>query len=343
MSLPLVAIVILNYNGRNYLEKFLPSVISGGYDNKKIIVADNASADDSIVLVTHHFPDVEIILLERNYGFAEGYNQALQKIQADYYVLLNSDVEVTKKWIEPIISLMENDKNIAACQPKMLSYHKKESFEYAGAAGGWIDYLGYLFARGRIFEKIEIDKKQYDDIQPVFWASGAAMFVRANVYHQLTGFDTFFFAHQEEVDLCWRMQLAGYKVMYCSSSVVYHVGGGTLPKGHYKKTYFNFRNNLVMLLKNLTATEKLWKLPLRILLDVAFAFKSLFTGDVTTFKAIANAHFSLVNWCFTAKNKHHLIKKPMRRLSGVSTQSVVWAYFVQKKTCFKEIVENKHK
>ncbi|MEZ5028863.1 MAG: glycosyltransferase family 2 protein, partial [Ferruginibacter sp.] len=267
MQQPSVAIVILNWNGKPFLEKFLPSVKVSAYKFKKIIVADNASTDDSVNFLQKVHPEISIIQNESNLGFAKGYNNALKKIEADYYVLLNSDVEVTPGWIEPVISLMETNKAIAACQPKILAYADKETFEYAGASGGWIDKFGYPFMRGRIFDDCEKDNGQYNDVQPCFWASGAAFFVRSSVYHQLGGLDEFFFAHQEEIDFCWRVQLAGHKVYVQPASVVYHVGGGTLPKGNSRKTFLNFRNNLIMLYKNLPTAAALWKLPFRIMLD----------------------------------------------------------------------------
>ncbi|HRI20642.1 MAG TPA: glycosyltransferase family 2 protein [Panacibacter sp.] len=338
MHHPSTAIVILNYNGRNYLEQFLPSVIASSYPNKRIIVADNASLDDSLLLLKNQFPAVEVVLLDSNYGFAGGYNQALKRIEADYYVLLNSDVEVAADWIEPVITLMEKDKKIAACQPKILSYFQKDTFEYAGGAGGWIDQLGYPFSRGRIFENCEKDTGQYNDTSEVFWATGAAMFVRAPVFHQLYGFDAFFFAHMEEIDLCWRMQLAGYKIMCCPASVVYHVGGGTLPKGNSRKVFLNFRNNLIMLFKNLNWKEKLWKLPLRILLDVVFAWKSLLQGDSISFFAVAKAHAAVIGWLVAAKHKHTFCKMPVNTMKAVYAGSIVWAYFIKKKRRFSEIV-----
>ena len=339
---PSVAIVILNYNGKNYLEKFLPSVITSTYDNKRVIVADNASTDDSIAFLQQYYPEVERILLPINFGFAQGYNEALKQVNADYYVLLNSDVEATPGWIEPVINLMQSDATIAACQPKLLSFYNKDEFEYAGAAGGWIDFLGYPFNRGRIFETIEKDDHQYDDAKPIFWSSGAAMFVQAKLYHEIGGLDGFFFAHQEEIDLCWRMQLAGYKIMYCPQSVVYHVGGGTLPKGHYRKVFLNFRNNLIMLLKNLPLAEKLWKIPLRIALDLVFAFKSLLAKDVASFRAVFNAHIAVLKWAFNKQPVQKVSTKPMLSLKGVSQKSVIWAYFLDGKKRFNEIVdENK--
>ncbi|WP_153799919.1 glycosyltransferase family 2 protein [Foetidibacter luteolus] len=341
LSQPSVAIVILNYNGINYLRQFLPSVLNCGYGNKRVIVADNASTDGSLELLQNEFTTVERILLPRNYGFAGGYNMALQQVQADYFILLNSDVEVTPGWIEPVIALMETDPLIAACQPKLLSYHQKELFEYSGGAGGWIDYLGYPFSRGRIFEVCEADKGQYNNPEAVFWASGAAMFVRPAVFNACNGFDGWFFAHMEEIDLCWRMQLLGYKIMSCPASTVYHVGGGTLPKGNERKVYLNFRNNLVMLSKNLTVQERLWKLPFRFLLDVLFALKNLFTGYPKSFTAVLKAYVSLVLWWLRRKKKYPYRRMGMKALTGVHQHSVVWAYFAGKKTLFSEIVGKK--
>ena len=255
---PTIAIVILNWNGRKYLEQFLPSVLASTYAGKEIIVADNASTDDSIAFLSGYYPQVRVITLDRNYGFAGGYNQALKQVDSDYYVLLNSDVEVEPGWIEPILELMESDHSIGVCQPKIKMFANRELFEYAGAAGGWLDFLGYPFARGRVFDVCEQDRGQYDAAGPVFWASGAAMFVRAALYHRLGGLDGYFFAHQEEIDFCWRLQLADYKVYTCPQSVVYHVGGGTLPKGNERKVFLNFRNNLIMLAKNLPAGAKIF-------------------------------------------------------------------------------------
>jgi GT2 family glycosyltransferase len=335
---PSVAVVILNYNGTNFLKQFLPSVFASSYPNKEIIVADNCSTDDSLEILKQ-FDGVKVLALDRNYGFAEGYNQALQKVKAEYYVLLNSDVEVTAEWIEPLIALMENDKNIAACQPKILSYRERDYFEYAGAAGGWIDALGYPFSRGRVFDEHEKDIGQYDDNAEVFWATGAAMFVRASAFHEVKGFDGFFFAHMEEIDMCWRLQLAGYKIMCCSSSVVYHVGGGTLPRGNERKVYLNFRNNIIMLSKNLCWQEKIWKVPLRFFLDVLFAFKNLFTGYPASFIAIFEAYISVIKWSFSLTRKMQFKKRQMSKLTAVYKGSIVWEYFVRKKKRFSEIVK----
>ena len=341
MTQPLVAIVILNWNGKQFLEKFLPSVTASAYLNKKIIVADNASTDDSIIFLQQQYPQIQIIQNKNNGGFAKGYNIALKQVQADYYVLLNSDVEVTPNWIGPVIELMESDISIAACQPKILAYDSKNKFEYAGACGGWLDEFGYPFSRGRVFDECESDTGQYDTVQQCFWASGAAFFVRSSVYHELNGLDEFFFAHQEEIDLCWRMQLAGYKVFVQPASVVYHVGGGTLPRGNSRKTYLNFRNNLIMLAKNISLSTALWKIPFRILLDAVSAWRGLFSGDSGYFVAIFKAHLHFTGWLFWNRKYSVFPVKKGGKLSGWFKGSVVWAYFVQKKKTFSEIVGNK--
>lgn len=338
-TLPSVAIVILNWNGRQYLEKFLPSVLATTYANYKIVVADNASTDDSIHFLKNNFPQVNLILLPLNFGFAKGYNEALKKVDADYYVLLNSDVEVSPGWLQPMIELLERNESAAACQPKILAYNNKHSFEYAGAAGGWIDSFGYPFARGRVFEVCEEDKGQYDTVEEIFWATGAAMVVKGKVYHELTGFDDYFFAHMEEIDLCWRMQLAGHRIFCCPSSVVYHVGGGTLPKGASRKTFLNYRNNQIMLAKNLPWSEKWWKVPLRMELDQLSAVKSLLAGDVGYFRAVIKAHFAFLYWIFFVKKKRNKYEaKPLKKLAGVYRGNIVWQYFLRKKKLFSEIV-----
>ena len=334
---PLVAIVILNYNGRHFLQKFLPSVLASTYINKKVIVGDNASTDDSVEWMAGNYPKVEVIQNKGNYGYAKGYNQVLQQVQADYFVLLNSDVEVTPGWIEPIIELMESEPLIAACQPKLLSYNNKTEFEYAGAAGGWIDALGYPFTRGRIFDYCEKDLGQYDDTSKIFWASGAALFVRAKLFLEFKGFDEYFFAHQEEIDLCWRFQSGGFTIMACPASVVYHVGGGTLPVGH-RKVFLNFRNNLVMLAKNWPPGYKLWKIPIRILLDAIAAWRALFAGDTQFFKAVLQAHVAFAAWMFNPNTSHKNVSRKHSVLHGVFHGSVIMAHFIKKKKTFAEIV-----
>jgi GT2 family glycosyltransferase len=338
ISLPSVAVVILNWNGKSFLEKFLPSVIESAYNNLSVIVADNASDDDSIEFLKKNYPAIKILLSNRNQGFAKGYNEALKQVSADYYILLNSDVQVTKNWIEPIISLMESDEKIAACQPKVLSYKGRRQFEYAGACGGFIDKFGYPFTRGRIFETCEIDNGQYNNAIQIFWATGAALFIRAKVFHGLNGFDEFFFAHQEEIDLCWRMQRKGYIIYVVPSSVVYHVGGGTLPMGDRKKIFLNFRNNLIMMTKNLPFLEGLWKIPFRIFLDAIAAYKYLIDGNFSTFISIASAHMRYVEWVITGKRGKKFSKMKMKNIIAVYDGSIVWQYFIKQKKTFSEII-----
>ena len=340
-TMPLVAVVILNWNGKKYLQQFLPALQASTYANKKIIVADNASTDDSVNFVCANFPMVEIICNTSNEGFAQGYNTALKKVTADYYVLLNSDVEITAGWIEPVIKLMETDQLIGACQPKIKAWHQRTHFEYAGACGGWIDEFGYPFSRGRVFDITEEDTGQYDKAVACFWASGAALFVRSELYHRLGGLDAYFFAHQEEIDLCWRMQLAGYKVYVEPSSVVYHVGGGTLPKSDNLKVFLNFRNNLIMLAKNMSLSEALWRLPVRAGLDAIAAWKGLFTGSPGYFFAVVKAHLQFVKWCLFDKKKSVFPVSKKGTVSGLYKGSVIWQHFVKKKTKFSEIVPGK--
>lgn len=337
---PSVAIVILNYNGQKYLEQFLPSVMATNYPNIEIVVADNGSTDDSLIFLQNHYPSITVLSNSTNEGFAGGYNWALKRVEAQYYVLLNSDVEVTPDWINPIVQLMESDQSVAACQPKICAYHNKHLFEYAGASGGWIDFLGYPFSRGRVFDVCEEDNGQYNDIAPIFWASGASMFIRSAVFHEMNGFDPYFFAHQEEIDLCWRIQLKGYKIMACPSSLVYHVGAGTLPRGG-KKVFLNFRNNLIMICKNLPLNELIWKLPFRILLDSISAWKGLLTGDIWFFTAIIKAHLGFFYWFISRFKPFNYKKSPMSLLGGVYNQSVVWNYFINQKKHFVEIIPKK--
>ncbi|MBA2250411.1 MAG: glycosyltransferase family 2 protein [Chitinophagaceae bacterium] len=340
-SLPSVAVVILNWNGRKFLEQFLPSVMASSYDNLEIIVADNGSADDSVKFIEGAYPRIRILKNEKNEGFARGYNTTLKQVTADYYVLLNSDVEVQPNWIQPVIELMESDVSIAACQPKLLFYHDKKMFEYAGACGGWIDGFGYPFSRGRVFDICEQDTGQYDDVKQIFWATGAALFVRASIFNSIGGFDEYFFAHQEEIDLCWRMQHAGYKIYVVPESVVYHVGGGTLPMGNKTKVFLNFRNNLIMLTKNLPAAQALWKIPFRIGLDNLAAWKGLLSGNSVTFISILKAHLHYLKWLFFYRGKSGGQHKIKSALQGVYPGLVIWNYFIQKQRTFFEIVKNK--
>ena len=334
---PKVAIVILNFNGVHHLRSFLPSVMATQYEHLEIVVADNGSTDHSIDVIKNEFAQVTLITHPKNEGFAGGYNWSLKQVKADYYVLLNSDVEVDPHWIDPMVALLEADATIGACQPKVLSFSEKDSFEYAGAAGGWIDALGYPFSRGRVFDVCEKDHGQYDQSGPIFWATGAAMMIRSNLFHQLNGFDDQFFAHQEEIDLCWRMQLLGFHLYACPKAKVFHVGAGTLPRGG-RKVFLNFRNNLIMLTKNLPVQELIWKIPCRFALDAISAWKGLFSGDFSFFKAIVAAHFGYFSHILSGKLKRSKSPKTMKSLDGVYNGSLVWDYFIKNKQHFNKIV-----
>ena len=338
-SSPKVAIVILNWNGRNYLEKFLPSVLATTYENIEVIVSDNGSTDESVSFLQTNYPQVRLIRLDKNYGFAKGYNLTLEKIKADYYALINSDLEVEPGWLTPIIDLLEQDKLNVACQPKLLSYNNRNLFEYAGGAGGWLDRFGYPFARGRIFDICEEDKGQYDTTERVFWVTGAAMVIRSEAFHEMNGFDNYFFAHQEEIDLCWRMQLAGYNLFACPSSVAYHVGGGTLPRGNSLKTYLNFRNNQIMLYKNLPWSQKWWKIPFRIFLDTVSAWKGLLSGDGGYFIAILRAHLSFYKWILFRRGQSVFPVKRAGKLYGIYEGNVVWQHFAKGKKYFSQLIK----
>ena len=286
-----VAIVILNYNGREHLRRFLPSVLRDS-PGVAVYVADNGSTDDSVACLRAEFPTVRVLELGRNHGFAAGYNEALARIEATYYVLLNSDVEVTPRWLEAPLSLLEVNPGIAACQPKLLDFNQRTRFEYAGAAGGYLDYLGYPFCRGRLFQTLETDYGQYDDHRPVFWATGACLFVRAAAFHAVGGFDGDFFAHMEEVDLCWRLWNRGHEVWYCGESTVYHVGGGTLHKTNPHKAFLNFRNGLALLYKNHPREHLYRNLLIRLLLDGVAGLKFLLVDDPRECWAVVRAHFN---------------------------------------------------
>ena len=260
------AVVILNYNGAALLPTYLPSVLQHSGD-AEIIVADNASTDNSLAILQKDFPGVKRIVLDKNYGYCGGYNRALLQVQADYYVLLNSDIEVTPQWLSPLTQLLDSDETIAAVQPKILSYRQRDTFEHAGAGGGLIDALGYPFCRGRLFDVVEQDNGQYNDTTDVFWASGACLVIRADAFHDRGGFDEDFFAHMEEIDLCWKLNRAGLRVCYCGQSTIYHLGAGTLGYNNPRKTYLNFRNGLSLIFKHFDRAELLYKLPLRLWLD----------------------------------------------------------------------------
>lgn len=333
------AIVILNWNGRKFLKDFLPFVIKFKNDSEEIFIADNASTDDSIEVINSFLPNVTLIKLKENYGFSKGYNEALKQIDAKYYVLLNSDIEVTENWTKPIIDYLDNNPQVAACQPKIKSWHNREQFEYAGAGGGYIDFLGYPFCRGRIFNALENDKGQFDDIQEVFWASGACLFVRSEVFHELGGFDEDFFAHMEEIDFCWRAKNNGYKIVYNPKSTVFHIGGGTLPKNSPHKTYLNFRNNFSLLFKNLPLNRLFIIFFYRMILDGIAAFKFLFDGSYRDFAAVFNAHMSF----YRNLPKLHKKRKSLRqkRVSGIYKKNIAFEHFIRGKKLFKELNMNK--
>ncbi len=292
MSKDRVAIVILNYNGREHLQTFLPSVLENTPEAMEVHIADNGSTDDSIRILENDFPRVIVHKLPENYGFAEGYNQALKNIESDYYVILNSDVRVTEGWILPIINLLKSDNSIAAVQPKIRSEEVPDSFEYAGAAGGLMDKYGFTFCRGRVFDDLEKDHGQYDTAQEITWASGAALFIRADLFHEFGGFDGDYFAHMEEIDLCWRMRRAGYKIMVEPTSIVYHLGGGTLNYQSSRKTFLNFRNLYATLLKNLSGGKAFWLILARLIIDAGAALLYLSKKRPDLVWAIARAHWA---------------------------------------------------
>lgn len=332
------AVVILNWNGRNFLEKFLPSVTNYSEKEATVFVVDNASTDDSVDFVIKTYPTVKIVLNSSNGGFSKGYNDGLAAIDAEYFVLLNSDVEVSENWISPIIQLMDNDKTIAACQPKIKSYHNKNYFEYAGACGGYMDRHFYPFCRGRILDSVEEDHGQYDNSCEVFWASGASLFVRADLYKKLGGLDEDFFAHMEEIDLCWRLKNAGYKVMVNHQSTVYHVGGGTLSKINPRKTFLNFRNNLFIITKNSERGKLYPMLFIRMLLDGIAAVKFLLSGSSAHAYAVFRAHMSF--YAFFGKMKRKRMEYKHEALLPSKTlykKSIVWDYYVRKHKKFSDI------
>jgi len=331
-----IAVVILNWNGKELLERFLPSVIKYS-EGASLYLADNNSSDDSVAFVKESYPSIQVIVNDNNGGYTKGYNDALKKIEADVYCLLNSDVAVTPNWLKPIVKAFEEMPNTAIIQPKMLDYNSKEHFEYAGAAGGFIDKLGYPFCRGRIFQAIEKDKGQYDDIKEIFWASGACMFIRRKVFFEVGGLDEDYFAHQEEIDLCWRAKNKGYQVYYVGLSHVFHLGGSTLSNMNPKKTFLNFRNSLYSIIKNLPRSTAFTIILLRLVLDAVAAFRFLFQFKPTHFAAIIKAHLSFY-WnfrkIFRKREKHSFIK------NYYNTKSIVWSHFVHQVSVFKSLVKD---
>ncbi|RZJ72888.1 glycosyltransferase family 2 protein [Flavobacterium sp.] len=326
------AIVILNWNGRKLLEQFLPSVVNYS-DGAEIWLADNASSDDSILFTQQAFPSVKIVRNQTNLGFAGGYNEALKSIDANIYVLVNSDIEVTENWLTPILTTFENEPKTAVIQPKIRDYKRKDYFEYAGAAGGFIDAYGYPFCRGRIFDELEIDNGQYDDDCEILWASGACFFIRKAVFDELGGFDADFFVHQEEIDLCWRAFNAGHIVKYVGNSTVFHVGGATLSEGSPKKTHLNFRNSLLMLVKNLPSGQILPKIFSRMLLDGIAAFRFLSQGKVNLFWQVFVAHLVF----YKMLRITYLKRQSLQKKNYFKLKSIVYAHFVVGRKTFKEL------
>lgn len=327
-----LAIVILNWNGKQMLQTYLPKVLACSRDEAVVYVADNASTDDSLAMLNEKFPEVRQIVLDKNWGFADGYNKALARVDAEYYVLLNSDVEVTPGWLKPLVSFMDAHPEVGACQPKLLSVADKGKFEYAGACGGFLDRYGYPYCRGRVFDTVEQDNGQYDDIHEVLWTTGACMMVRSKDYWAVNGLDGRFFAHNEEIDMCWRMRMMGRQLFCIPQSKVYHVGGGTLPKGNPMKTYLNFRNNLTMLYKNLPEKELRYVMRVRWFLDYVAAWQTLILNrNVCDFKAIYRARHDFMKWRteFRPERKEHQIDRVEPRVPRTLRTSfcLVWQYY----------------
>lgn len=337
MIIPSVAVVILNWNGKALLEQFMPGVIKSVYPNLQLIVGDNNSTDDSVAFLKANYPQVRIIVNDHNYGFAEGYGRVLDQVEADYYVLLNSDVEVPENWIQPVIDAMEVDSNIAVAQPKIKWQKNKSQFEYAGAAGGYLDLHGFPFCRGRLFDTVEIDTKQYEDQREIFWASGAALFVRSKCWKEAGGLDPDFFAHMEEIDLCWRLKNLGYKVIYCPKAEVYHVGGGTLNANNPYKTYLNFKNNLVIMQKNLPLNDAYSRIFIRMCLDFIAWIHFLLQGKSDFAWSINKAHYHFLQNLSRNGRKRTVKQIDFLKHTGQYPSSIVWAYFIKKIRFFSQL------
>lgn len=333
------AVVILSYNSRQWLQLFLPGVVTEAASGYDVIVVDHCSGDDTSAFIKENFPSVRLLRLNENHGFAWGYATALQQVQAKYYILLSADFEVTANWFPPLHQMMESNPQIAACQPKIRYYRDKACFEYAGAAGGFMDKWGYLFCRGRIFSTLEKDEGQYDDAIEIFWASGGCFVVRADAYHQVGGLDPDLFAHMEEVDVCWRLKNAGYKIAYVPGSTVFHVGGSVISYGSPQKTFYNFRNNLVLILKNERSSKLIWLLPLRLILDGLAGLQFLLKGQVKNVLAILKAHISFYShfgkWTQKRKIAQRTVYQPNK--AGLFKQSVIRAYYLNNKKKFSEL------
>lgn len=334
-----IAIVILNWNGAHMMRTYLPTVIKNSPE-AEVIIADNASSDDSLKMLASDFPEIRTIVLDKNYGFAEGYNKAFKQVEAEYYLLLNSDVDVPEGWLAPLLDFMESHPEAAACQPKLRAIKERESFEYAGAAGGFIDKYGYPFCRGRIFETVEKDHGQYDRNMEILWATGACMMVRSKDYWDAGGLDGRFFAHNEEIDLCWRIRLLGRKIYCITDSVAFHLGGGTLPKGNPRKTFLNFRNNLTMLYKNLPDSELHHVMRIRFFLDWLAAFQMLILGrSLGDFKAVIQGRREFNRWKhdFDNDRKHIQTTRKVNRIPEIFEKSLLWQYYAKGKKLFSQL------
>ena len=334
---PSVAVIILNWNGKALLSRFLPGIVKSDYTNLQLIVGDNASTDDSVNFIRSNFPTVHIIQNDQNYGFAEGYNRIIDQVEAEYYILLNSDVDVPENWIRPVILAMETDVRIAAAQPKIKWYNDKSKFEYAGGAGGFMDINAFPFCRGRMFDQLETDLGQYNDQKEIFWASGAAFFIKKAQWQQSGGLDPDLFAHMEEIDLCWRLKNLGYKIICCPDAEVYHVGGGTLDAGNPYKVFLNFRNNLMIMQKNLPFGEALWKLPLRFCIDFVAWLQFLLKGDIKFAIAISKAHYQFIMSLKKTASKRGRAHLPYTSHTGVYLSSVVWSFFIKGVRSFSQL------
>ena len=338
LNLPKVAVVILNWNGKAYLEEFLPSVVASTYQNIEIVVGDNGSTDDSVAFIRANYPSIKLIINDKNYGFTGGYNRVLAQVEAHYYILLNSDIEVVPGWIEPVIELMETDDLIAAAAPKIKDFKHKNAFEHAGAAGGFIDKLGYPFCQGRIFFDIEEDKGQYEQTREIFWASGAALFIKKKYWDECGGFDERFFAHMEEIDLCWRLKNMGLKVMYCPQTEVYHVGGGTLNVENPFKTYLNFRNNLILLKKNLPFQRAIIIIPVRFVLDLLAIFRFMSEGKRKDAWAVSRAHQNFIYYLFSSHPTTVRNRYRKYNLTGMYKHSIIADFFLRNKKHFSDLL-----
>ena len=335
-----VAIVILNWNGSKMLKQYLPSVLLYSRGEAAVYVADNASTDDSMEMLREHFPEVKQIQLSQNWGFAEGYNQALKQIEAEYYLLLNSDIEVTHHWLTPMIEYLDSHPEVAACQPKLLSIFDKDCFEYAGASGGFIDRFGYPFCRGRIFDMVERDNGQYDDVTDILWATGAALMIRASDYWKAGGLDARFFAHNEEIDLCWRLRIMGRRIVCLPDSCAYHVGGGTLPKGNPMKTFLNFRNNLTMLYKCLPEEELRYVMRWRWALDYLAAWEMLILKrNVGDFRAVYRARRAFKRWRkdFDADRQSIQASRVAKEIPERKSFALLWQFYVKGRKTFNSL------